>query len=56
MIDRIYFLLRISTTFKEMMEDDDAPGHFSIAYRNLLLSLLLVHSWMTELKTNINII
>ena len=42
MIDRIYFLLRISTTFKEMMEDDDAPGHFSIAYRKLLLSILLV--------------
>ena len=42
MIDRIYFLLRISTTFKETMEDDDAPGHFSIAYRKLLLSILLV--------------
>ena len=33
MFDRIYFLLRISTTLKEMMEDDDATGHFSIAYR-----------------------
>ena len=41
MIDRIYFLLRVLTTFKEMMEDDDDPGHYSIAYRNLL-SLLLV--------------
>jgi hypothetical protein len=42
MIDRIYFLLRVLTTFKEMMEDDDAPGHFSIAYRKRLLSILLV--------------